>query len=89
MNSLYDVQISKPAAEEISNLPVDVVKRILPPIAALASDPRPSGCKKLRGSTDLYRIRVGDYRILYTIDDKGKVVIVQAVRHRKEAYDEN
>jgi mRNA interferase RelE/StbE len=87
MTSLCDVQISEPAAKEIRNLPRDVMNRIVPRIVALANEPRPSGCKKLKGSADLYRIRVGDYRILYTIDDKGKIVIVRAVRHRQQAYE--
>jgi len=52
----------------------------------LEQNPRPHGCTKLEGSEDEYRVRVGDYRILYVIDDKAKLVTVARVRHRREAY---
>lgn len=56
-------------------------------IHALADDARPAGCKKLVGSRDLWRIRVGDYRIIYRIDDRGLAIEVVIVRHRSAAYD--
>jgi len=56
-------------------------------ISALASDPRPNGCKKLKGSEgELWRIRVGDYRVVYFIEDEIELVDIQRVRHRKEVY---
>jgi mRNA-degrading endonuclease RelE of RelBE toxin-antitoxin system len=55
-------------------------------IEALAADPRPHRCVKLAGSDDLWWIRVGDYRVLYAIDDALQVIDVIAVRHRKDAY---
>jgi mRNA interferase RelE/StbE len=56
-------------------------------ISALATDPRPKGCKKLKGSEDeLWRIRVGDYRVVYFIEDEIKLVDIQRTRHRKEVY---
>jgi mRNA interferase RelE/StbE len=56
-------------------------------ISALATDSRPKGCKKLKGSEDeLWRIRVGDYRVVYFIEDEIKLVDIQRARHRKEVY---
>ena len=56
-------------------------------IDALTTNPRPPGVRKLRGAADLWRIRIGDYRVLYRIDDQLHVVDVTHVRHRREAYD--
>jgi mRNA interferase RelE/StbE len=55
-------------------------------IDGLAREPRPHGVKKLSGTTDGYRGRAGDYRILYTIDDRKKVVTIYRIRHRREVY---
>jgi mRNA interferase RelE/StbE len=55
-------------------------------IDGLAVNPRPSGVKKLRGTRDLWRIRVGDYRVVYRVDDSERLVDVSHVRHRREAY---
>jgi mRNA interferase RelE/StbE len=52
----------------------------------LAADPRPSGCKKLAGSTDYYRIRVSDYRVLYEVRDRDILVLVIKIGHRREVY---
>ncbi|MBI3650735.1 MAG: type II toxin-antitoxin system RelE/ParE family toxin [Acidobacteria bacterium] len=63
-----------------------MVNCIFPKIAMLAKEPRPPKCLKLTGEEDLWRIGVGDYRVLYTINDPQKLVDVIAVRHRREAY---
>jgi mRNA interferase RelE/StbE len=52
----------------------------------LAADPRPSGCKKLTGNTDYYRMRVGDYRVLYEVRDRDVLVLVIKIGHRREVY---
>jgi mRNA interferase RelE/StbE len=54
-------------------------------IDALADDPRPSGCAKLAGRDD-YRIRVGDYRVVYAVDDDKRVVLIARIAHRREVY---
>ena len=59
--------------------------RVAAVILSLETDPRPSGCKKLRG-TEQYRIRCGDYRILYTLDDRRLIVEIVAIGHRREVY---
>jgi mRNA interferase RelE/StbE len=56
-------------------------------ILALADNPRPAGCKKLKGYRDQWRIRIGDWRAVYLIDDTAKLVIVTRVAHRREVYE--
>jgi len=62
---------SKPSArKELENLSDNIIARLAPKIDGLAADPRPSGCRKLHGYKDLWRIRVGDYRVVYIVDDE-------------------
>jgi mRNA interferase RelE/StbE len=83
----YRVTIKPSAAKEIDQLPLAVASRVATKIVALASDPRPSGVKKLKGQLDLWRIRAGDYRIIYTIEDRARLVDIVRVRHRSKAYE--
>jgi len=64
-----------------------VRRRVLAAFHALEANPRPHGCKKLVDENDLWRLRIGDYRVIYSIDDDRNVVEVRAVRHRSHAYD--
>jgi len=82
----YAITFARSARKELERLSDALVQRIFPKIEALAKEPRPSGCLKLTGEENLWRIRVGDYRVIYTIDDKNRHVDVVAVRHRREAY---
>ena len=84
--SSYLVTFAKSASKELSRLDAPLVKRIIAKTETLAIEPRPPGCKKLEGSVNEWRIRIGDYRVIYTIDDTVKVVDVSAVRHRSDAY---
>jgi len=81
----YQVILQRSAEKELDALEKPVHKRIAARLLALEEDPRPAGVKKLQGQ-EIYRLRVGDYRVLYTIDDKSKQVTVAAVGHRREAY---
>ena len=83
----YAITFARSARKELEALDVVVVGRIFPKIEALAKEPRPKGCRKLRGEKNLWRIRVGDYRVVYYIYDEKQVVDVTAVRHRSKAYD--
>ena len=65
----------------------DVIERILPKIRDLANNPRPPGCKKLHGYKDRWRIRIGDYRVVYAISDTAKRVDVTRIAHRREVYE--
>ncbi len=83
----YAIIFSRSARKELENLPNRLVNRIFSQIQSLGESPRPSGCRKLQGSSDLWRIRLGDYRVVYSIDDKLRLVDIVAIRHRSKAYD--
>lgn len=63
------------------------MRRIFAKIEALAQNPRPKGCKKLRSRKNLWRVRIGDYRVVYTIDDKASMIDIIMVRHRDKVYE--
>jgi mRNA interferase RelE/StbE len=81
----YSVVVAEAAARQITALDGSVRGRIVQRIQGLKEEARPSGCKKLTGS-DLWRIRVGDYRIVYSIEDDRLLVLVIRVGHRREVY---
>ena len=81
----YEVRILRAAEKEMDNIPPHIHTRISGKILSLGDDPRPRAAKKLSG-LDEYRIRLGDYRVLYTIDDEEKSVTIFAVGHRREIY---
>lgn len=85
MNSAYQVYIKASAEREIDRLPKQVFQRVRRAIISLEKSPRPANAKKLHG-LDEYRLRVGDYRILYTIDDKMRLIEIVAVGHRRDVY---
>ena len=82
----YKIVFARSARKELENLENRLAIRILNRIEKLGAEPRPGGVRKLRGSTNLWRLRVGDYRIVYSVDDDGRLVDVVAVRHRSDAY---
>jgi mRNA interferase RelE/StbE len=83
---VYEVYLERTAERDLKKLPAEVFHRIIPRIHVLGEDPRPPGCRKLTGSDSDWRIRVGDYRVVYEIDDAQSIVRVFRVRHRREAY---
>ena len=83
----YLVTLAASAKKELRDLPSEALGRVLPRIRELVGDPRPAGCKKLHGYKDRWRIRVGNYRIVYTIDDERRGVDVTRIAHRKDAYE--
>ena len=84
--SSYRVEFTTAAAKELRRLDPGIRRRILSGIAELEQDPRPAGCKKLAGESTAWRIRAGDYRILYEVVDNLLVVTVVRVAHRREVY---
>ena len=82
---MYRLEISHIAHKKIEVLPPRLAQRVNEVISRLANEPRPAGAKKLEG-LEGYRIRIGDYRILYLIDDTSRLIIVYRVKHRREAY---
>jgi mRNA interferase RelE/StbE len=83
----YSITFARSACKELESLNAALIQRIFPKIEALAKEPRPRGCRKLRGEKNLWRIRVGEYRVIYGINDEEKVVDIIAVRHRSAAYE--
>lgn len=83
---MYQVEFASRAQRMFRNLTADVQRRLDPAIQALSQDPRPPGCKKLSGEEFLWRIRVGDYRIVYQIQDNELLVLVVKVGHRRDIY---
>lgn len=83
----YTVKIRPGAARDVRRLPSNTQDDIIAAIRKLSTDPRPTGCKKLEGSKDGYRIRVGEYRVIYrVVDGDDPVVVVGRAQHRREAY---
>lgn len=85
--SKYAIDIKPSARRELENLSDSLIARLLPKIESLTANPRPSGCRKLRGYKDLWRIRVGNYRVVYIIDDDRKRLSVTRVAHRRDVYE--
>lgn len=83
----YRIKVSAKAEKDMMRLPLQERKKVSIRIDQLAADPRPPGCLKLKGQTEtLWRIRVGDYRILYAIDDGIRIVDIRRVGNRREVY---
>ena len=85
--AVYSLRIKTSAGRELEDVGSRRDRdRIVSRIKALASDPRPNGCEKLAGASNAWRVRQGDYRILYTVDDEGRVVDIFKIGHRREVY---
>ena len=82
----YRVDLTRTAAKQLDELPGRDRRRVVAKIDALAQDPRPHGVEKLAGEEAAYRVRVGDYRIVYEIHDDVLRVIVIRIGHRREVY---
>jgi mRNA interferase RelE/StbE len=81
----YEVVLAKSARKELERLPDQISDRIVIQLEKLQKTPRPSGSLKLRGA-NLWRVRIGDYRAIYEIDDERKLIDVLIVQHRKDVY---
>ena len=82
----YKIEINRSAAKEIKKLPQKDLKKIISKISSLANNPRPDGCVKL-SADEKYRVRVGNYRVLYEIRELLLIVTVVKIAHRKDVYD--
>jgi mRNA interferase RelE/StbE len=84
---MHEVVLTAQAERDLKRLPAAPFRRVIAAVRTLAAAPRPPGARKLHGSgPDDYRLRVGDYRVLYEVDDSACVVRIMRVRHRREAY---
>ncbi len=83
---MYRVLLERSAEKDLTRLSAEIHDRVIAVIQTLALNPRPSGCRKLTGSKNDWRIRVGDYRVVYEIADSVRIVRVNRVRHRGGVY---
>jgi mRNA interferase RelE/StbE len=83
---VFEVLLERSAEKDLRRLSTSVHDQVVSRVAALAKNPRPPGCRKLSGSENDWRIRVGDYRVIYEIADVVRVVRVYRIRHRREVY---
>lgn len=86
MTDLYRIEWKRSAAKELRNFPKNSIRKILSVIEQLSVNPFPAGARKLVGTEYMYRIRVGDYRIIYSIIKKTFVVEIIRIKHRKDVY---
>jgi len=83
----YSLEIKQSAQKELDALDDALFNRIDRKILVLAENPRPAGCKKLKGYKDQWRVRVGDWRVVYIVVDTAKLVSVTRIAHRREVYE--
>ena len=84
---MFKIVISKSAAKDLNSIPDAQIPGIVEAIDSLANNPRPSGCKKLKGSKEeFWRIRQGNYRVIYQISDSIQVIDIRRIGHRKDVY---
>jgi mRNA interferase RelE/StbE len=81
----YEIETEPSVLRDLRRIQAADLRRITQKVDGLADDPRPAGCEKLSGS-EAYRIRSGNFRIVYTVDDEQQVVTVTRIRHRRDVY---
>ena len=82
----YSIEISRTAAKQLRELPSDGRRRVARRMVALGDDPYPPGSRKLTGYDDVFRIRVGTYRVLYSVEGRRLTIIILKIGHRKDVY---
>ena len=82
----YEVLLSRAACKQLAILPLFIHNEIVEEISSLSSNPRPPGCKKLKGYKNAWRIRVGNYRIIYEVEDKLLRILIVGTGHRRDIY---
>jgi mRNA interferase RelE/StbE len=83
---MYEILLERQAERDLKHLPPDLFKRIVPHLKQLAENQKPPGCRKLTGTDNDWRIRIGDYRVVYEIDEITHTVKIWRIRHRREVY---
>ena len=84
--ALFQTVLTKSAQKELEELDTALIKRIISRLEKLSDNPHPLGCLKLQGAQGLWRIRVGDYRVIYIINDEKRILEIMFIRHRKDVY---
>jgi mRNA interferase RelE/StbE len=82
----YEIIITKSIQKQLDNLPNNIQERVYEKFAQLAEEPRPDGVVKLKGYDNEYRIRIGDYRLVYEIRDEQLIVLLVQCKHRRDVY---
>ncbi len=82
----YEIQWKHSAEKDLRGIDKQFISRILEAINSLSDDPFPSKHRKLQGSESSYRIRIGDYRVIYQVDNDKRIIVIYHVRHRKDIY---
>ena len=82
----YEIEVSRTAEKQIGRLERADQRRIVRAIVALAREPRPRGSRKLQGYDDVFRIRVGTYRVIYSVEDRRLIIVILKVGHRRGVY---
>ena len=85
---MYALKIKRSAERDLRRLPRPIFLRLNNQILGLRQEPRPAGIRKLKGKFEGWRVRVGDYRIIYQIDDSARIVTIVRVRHRRDVYND-
>ena len=85
----YEIEITRTAEERLKRLPQHDQERIVDALLALSRDPWPRGSRKLQGYTDVFRIRVGSYRVLYSVEQRRLIIIILKVGHRGDVDQAN
>ena len=83
----YSLEVKPSARKELEALPDHVLARVVQKLESLGHAPRPTGCKKLKGYKDQWRVRLGDWRVVYIIDDAAKLISITRIAHRREVYE--
>ena len=83
---MYEVFLERRAERDLKKLSAELFYRMIPHLKSLSENPKPSGCHKITGSKSDWRIRIGDYRVIYEINEREKAVKVMRIRHRKDVY---
>ncbi|MGE9296303.1 MAG: type II toxin-antitoxin system RelE family toxin [Puniceicoccales bacterium] len=82
----YSVQFKRSAEKDLRKIDRTFLPAIVSKVQLLATDPRPPGARKLQGSERSYRIRIGDYRVVYAVEDEIRVISIERIAHRKDVY---
>jgi len=82
----YELHVEKHAEKDLVRLPPSLFSQIITKVKELAANPHPPGSRKISGSRKDWRLRVGDYRVLYEIDSRAKTITVMRIKHRREVY---
>jgi mRNA interferase RelE/StbE len=82
----YKIEISSSAEKALKKIPRKDLIKVIETIQKLGIDPKPLGCRKLSGEEDVYRVRQGNYRIIYEVEDKKLLILVLKIGHRKDTY---